>query len=480
VRDASGNVMATYTSAGVMPKTSTRDTTSKVPLYLSELHMYGSTRLGIWSRNVNMDVLPTGGGTAALLGTAGIDTFNRGNKFFELANHLGNVLVTVSDRKIGQSPVNNLYTSFTADVVSATDYAPFGMQMVGRSFDAAGSTGYRYGFNGQEKTPEVSSSSFTAEYWQYDARIGRRWNIDPVYKHSPYESLGNNPIVFMDQAGLDTIKFNKHTTFVYPDKGAFSGGNQKPYAKTTFGIEVVKSDGPDIYLYTSSISILTPKEQTEINNRVVLNPNNPNSSSGVTKGKYLWLDGLITSSRDNKDWESIGKFMNLDKGFYDYMASRHPESVKWRARALSLEAMEGLMPVLVQSGLGSWIGFRYLSSGAAVAHSTTKGSNFYLKLFKPSNEFDVTTTLYRGLTGSEAGATQIFLTNDAAVAATYVKNGMQVMQYQVTRYSLKVLEQTGELLLKTGKHGSSGITSTEYMFQGKHLVDALNKIAKPN
>jgi RHS repeat-associated protein len=119
------------------------------------------------------------------------------------------VLVTVSDRKVGQNPVNNLYTSFTADVVSATDYAPFGMQMVGRTFDAAGATAYRYGFNGQEKTPEVSSNSFTAEYWQYDARIGRRWNVDPVVKpyESPYATFGNNPIWNVDPDGSDTTKY---------------------------------------------------------------------------------------------------------------------------------------------------------------------------------------------------------------------------------------------------------------------------------
>jgi hypothetical protein len=197
--------MATYTSAGLMPKTSTRDTTSKVPLYLSELHMYGSSRLGIWSRNVNMDVLPTGGGTVALLGTAGIDTFNRGNKFFELANHLGNVLVTVSDRKFGQSPVNNLYTSFTADVVSATDYAPFGMQMVGRTFSAGA---YRYGFNGQEKSNEVygEGNLYTAQFWEYESRIGRRWNTDPVVKpnESPYATFANSPIWLTDHNGKDT------------------------------------------------------------------------------------------------------------------------------------------------------------------------------------------------------------------------------------------------------------------------------------
>jgi RHS repeat-associated protein len=193
-----------------MPKTSTRDTTSKVPLYLSELHMYGSSRLGIWSRNVNMDVLPTGGGTVPLLGTAGIDTFNRGNKFFELANHLGNVLVTVSDRKLGQSPVNNLYTSFTADVVSATDYAPFGMQMVGRSFDAAGSMAYRYGFNGKENDSEVKGEGNQQDYEKriYDNRLGRFLSVDPLTngypEYSPYHYAENCPIKFIDLDGLES------------------------------------------------------------------------------------------------------------------------------------------------------------------------------------------------------------------------------------------------------------------------------------
>jgi RHS repeat-associated protein len=204
--------MAAYTSAGVMPKTSTRDTTSKVPLYLSELHMYGSSRLGIWSRNVNMDVLPTGGGTVPLLGSAGIDTFNRGNKFFELANHLGNVLVTVSDRKIGQSPVNNLYTSFTADVVSATDYAPFGMQMVGRSFDAAGSTGYRYGFNGKENDSEVKGEGNQQDYGMriYDPRLGKFLSVDPLTKEYPWNSTyafaEGSPIKYIDLDGLEKAK----------------------------------------------------------------------------------------------------------------------------------------------------------------------------------------------------------------------------------------------------------------------------------
>jgi RHS repeat-associated protein len=174
--------------------------------------MYGSSRLGIWSRNVNMDVLPAGGGTAALLGSAGIDTFNRGNKFFELSNHLGNVLVTVSDRKLGQSPVNNLYTSFTADVVSATDYAPFGMQMVGRTFDAAGSPAYRYGFNGKENDSEVKGEGNQQDYGMriYDPRLGKFLSVDPLTKEytflTPYQFSSNRPIDGVDLDGMEYVK----------------------------------------------------------------------------------------------------------------------------------------------------------------------------------------------------------------------------------------------------------------------------------
>ncbi len=75
------------------------------------------------------------------------------------------------------------------------------------------SRGYRYGFNGMEKDDEVAGNgnNYTAEFWQYDSRLGRRWNIDPVVKHheSPYAAFANNPIYFIDPNGADTINFAK-------------------------------------------------------------------------------------------------------------------------------------------------------------------------------------------------------------------------------------------------------------------------------
>ncbi len=72
-----------------------------------------------------------------------------------------------------------------------------------------------YAFNGMEKDNEVASISgvegddYTAEFWEYDSRLGRRWNLDPVPEpsQSPYAPYRNNPIVFVDPNGAFETKF---------------------------------------------------------------------------------------------------------------------------------------------------------------------------------------------------------------------------------------------------------------------------------
>lgn len=71
------------------------------------------------------------------------------------------------------------------------------------------STDYRFGgAGGQEKDNEilnVNGALTTAEYWELDTRLGRRWDIDPVVKPwlSSYSSFYNNPIFFTDPTGED-------------------------------------------------------------------------------------------------------------------------------------------------------------------------------------------------------------------------------------------------------------------------------------
>jgi hypothetical protein len=82
--------------------------------------------------------------------------------------------------------------------------------MPGRKFNTPG---YRYGFNGQEMDNEINSidGAYTsAEYWQYDARLGRRWNVDPKASWTrgwtPYHSNLDNPVYYKDPNG-DFIPF---------------------------------------------------------------------------------------------------------------------------------------------------------------------------------------------------------------------------------------------------------------------------------
>ena len=192
VRDASGNVLSVYT----------KNKNSLVQQ--SETYLYGSSRLGVVREQ---RVAPKTMKLNASFNDAKLGVFTRGEKMYELSNHLGNVLTTVSDKRLPVTKSNDTVVSgYKAVVVNASDYYPFGMEMVGRNVNA---NTYRYGASsGQEKSTEINTNSYTAEYWQYDSRIGRRWNVDPVVKEfeSGYAAYGNNPIWFMDPNGLDTVK----------------------------------------------------------------------------------------------------------------------------------------------------------------------------------------------------------------------------------------------------------------------------------
>jgi RHS repeat-associated protein len=127
------------------------------------------------------------------------------NFYYVKGNHLGSVLVTVSDRKI---PIdlgsNGSIDYYTADVVSATDMYSGGMAMPGRSFN---STSYRFGYGGHEKDDEISGSgnAYDFEGYGYDPRTNRRKSRDPLTSRfpseSPYAYAGNSPITIVDQDG---------------------------------------------------------------------------------------------------------------------------------------------------------------------------------------------------------------------------------------------------------------------------------------
>jgi RHS repeat-associated protein len=202
VRDASGNVMSVYNFTG--------NNLTNGTLNVTEQHLYGSSRLGILNTTIDADATTTGT-NANLVGPTYLSNFNRGNKYYEMVNHLGSVLSTISDKKIGHDAGNGTIDFFTADVVTAGDYTPFGMAMVNRKYTQQNAK-FRFGFGGQEKSDDIKGegNSYTAEFWEYDPRIGRRWNVDPKpnLSISLYATFNNNPIFLIDPLGDTTKYFN--------------------------------------------------------------------------------------------------------------------------------------------------------------------------------------------------------------------------------------------------------------------------------
>jgi hypothetical protein len=114
-------------------------------VHLNDWMIYGSSRLGSVTANLSLISVKFYGDTNAqgrveepdyiqsyepyIDATKG--SFNRADKQYELSNHLGNVLVVITDKKIW----NCTGHYYTADLVQATDYSPFGAPLAQRSWN---------------------------------------------------------------------------------------------------------------------------------------------------------------------------------------------------------------------------------------------------------------------------------------------------------------------------------------------------------
>ncbi|MCK9480717.1 MAG: hypothetical protein M0R38_03020 [Bacteroidia bacterium] len=182
--------------------------TAKVEIFaVEEFHLYGSSRLGVHKTKftlVETDEEET------IIFEAEVDMEYKqhyiGQKGFELSNHLGNVLVVVTDRPI---PVEDTLVSgtvgyFEAEIISISDYYAFGAIMPGRNYNAGD---YEYGFNGKRMDNEIKGIGNSVDFGSriYDPRTGKFLSIDPRWKefpaNSPFCYAANNPVRLVDVEG---------------------------------------------------------------------------------------------------------------------------------------------------------------------------------------------------------------------------------------------------------------------------------------
>ena len=277
----------------------------------------------------------------------------RGDKTYELSNHLGNVLATITDRKLGFSnnTSNNIASHYQAEVTSATDYYPFGSQMPDRSVS---SDKARYGFQNQEKDNEIKGegNSINYKYRMHDPRLGRFFAVDPLtakYPHwSSYQFSGNQVISTVELEGLEPaedLNVSANVSVSYSNggfnfrAGATLGG--------TFTNDNLQGDGAlsaNVYYgglgtpsmmsnrgknqlgfdFSASLSGTYGGGNSEFNKPVYLGPIlNPSANSTSYQNSFTYGQSLIYSS-------GLGKFQqNVIIGFSigDFSVSSHNDAV---------------------------------------------------------------------------------------------------------------------------------------------------------
>ncbi|MEJ7830388.1 MAG: RHS repeat-associated core domain-containing protein, partial [Segetibacter sp.] len=188
VRDASGNIMATYQKA-----TSVNNNKLSTQSY----NMYGSNMLGAWEKVRDVETLAANNNENLL---------TRGEQKIYFGNHLGNNLLVLTDKKNQIQDPNNptQISGYNADVAAAADYSAYGENLIGREFNGSG---VKYGFNNKLKDPESGYQDYGMRVYSSKAR--RFPTVDPITKKfpalTPYQFASNNPVEGIDLDGLEYI-----------------------------------------------------------------------------------------------------------------------------------------------------------------------------------------------------------------------------------------------------------------------------------
>ncbi|THU34986.1 RHS repeat-associated core domain-containing protein [Niastella caeni] len=361
VRDAQGNVMSVYAS-GI-------DSVNDGHLTQTELHVYGSSRIGLLQRNNDVTQYEPVVITMPLLGAGYGLSFGRGNKLFELSNHLGNVLATISDKKIGvPSGGSSLIDHYEPQVVNAQDYYPFGMVMPGRTYAEGNS--YRYGFNGKENDAETKTQDYGFRI--YNPALGRFLSVDPLTKnypwYTPYQFAGNKPINSIDLDGLEE----------YENYEAYSKAKGKSALKTMDGSDGawLASDRKDKKgTWSNAMAAITKNKWKDKLKSYSLVPASPdgftpayiredNYSFGIVRDYYNWVQHELDAKGFGSQWAKGASYLS------DELADTYEEG----AVSGSATSMGGILKGLSQGIAGYAVGkFSSVLYGGETVPNTEDG-----------------------------------------------------------------------------------------------------------
>ena len=183
--------------------------------------------------------------------------------------------------------------------------------MPGRKYSAG--SAYRYGFNGEEKTLELGLNFYEAEWWEFDSRIARRWNPDPIIKEfeSPYAAFGNNPIWFKDTYGADTTSGTINvfiTSRTAKDDHALKlslAAAQKPAEKSKANLVVMQVT--DLKDLLGQMKTITKDGAIKVNNMII------DSHGDYDKAQFK-IGGTVVKDGEGESLKKMSTYLNNDGG----------------------------------------------------------------------------------------------------------------------------------------------------------------------
>ena len=223
IRDPKGKQLAIYKSRN--------DDGQIEPAKVEEYTIYGSDQIGTRYMDAPARLYPP-------------LVKSRHRVHYHLKNHLGNILSTITDRRVGYYDVaTQEFHHYEPEQYDSRDYYAFGSESRSCENPWVPKHTTKQGFNNKEKSHKTNSqTNYDYGFRIYNAGIGKFLSVDPLTKKfpwwTPYQFAGNMPIKYIDLDGLEPARNPDSPGSQYgaswaPNKAFNATGGLETYNSTT-------------------------------------------------------------------------------------------------------------------------------------------------------------------------------------------------------------------------------------------------------
>ncbi len=158
-------------------------------------------------------------------------------------------------------------------IVQENHYDPWGLNLAGT--EQRGNPDHKYQYNGKEKQDELGLNWTAMDFRQYDMQLGRFHAIDPLasnhYGVTPFAFVLNNPLLFADPTGLDTLRVGPDGIPIAPTLPAVEVTTQAPSQMQQNMLSLIQGYNSGSFFTQGDRSVSYGWSKSEIDRAVAFN-----------------------------------------------------------------------------------------------------------------------------------------------------------------------------------------------------------------